>query len=295
MSITRRDFLRYAIAQAAVLGLSASDIGMLRKVLANPSAPSVVWLQGASCTGCSISFLDFVQTVAPANAADVLLNSINLVYHVTSMGPSGEMAIAQAKAAKNFVLVCEGSIPTAFSGLGCVQWTTGGVQYTHKQVVQDFASRASQIICVGQCASFGGIAASAPNPTGAQSIKQVTGKSTINIAGCPANPNWLIWAITQVLLGKPIAVDSSGRPTAIYSSTVHSKCPRRGTDETSSWGRDNRCLRELGCRGPETYANCPSVKWNNGQNWCVDGNMTCINCTSPSFPYSPMISPGSDD
>lgn len=289
MSISRRDFLKYAVAHAAVLGLSTSELGLLGRALANPAAPTVVWLQGASCTGCSVSFLDFVQAASPTNAADVLISTINLAFHVTSMGPSGDSAIALAKQAKNFVLVCEGAVPTAFGGHCCVQWTYKGVEYTHQQVAQDFANRAAQIVCVGQCACFGGMQAAAPNPSGAQSISVATGKTTINIAGCPANPNWTVWAITQILLGNTIAVDSSGRPTAIYGSTIHSQCPRRGNTAASFWGQDNRCMQDIGCRGPSTYANCPSVKWNNGQNWCVDANVACTNCTGTGFPYSPVL------
>ncbi|PKO18084.1 [NiFe] hydrogenase small subunit HydA [candidate division BRC1 bacterium HGW-BRC1-1] len=289
MNVSRRQFLQYAAAHAAILGMTISDLGMLGRALASPTAPTVVWLQGSSCTGCTISFLDFVQSAAPTNAAEVLINVINLAYHVTSMGPSGDTAVALAKQAKNFVLVCEGAVPTAFGGHCCVQWTYKGVEYTHQQVVQDFASRAAKIICVGQCACFGGIQAAAPNPSGAVRVSQATGKTTLNIAGCPAHPDWTVWAITQVLLGNTIAVDSNGRPTALYGTRVHSICPRREARDASFWGQDNRCMEDLGCRGPEAYANCPTVKWNNGQNWCVDANIACINCTGTGFPYSPII------
>jgi Ni,Fe-hydrogenase I small subunit len=43
------------------------------------------------------------------------------------------------------------------------------------------------------------------------------------------------------------------------------------------------CLLKLGCRGPETRANCPTVKWNDGTNWPVGAGHPCIGCTGRSF------------
>ena len=51
-----------------------------------------------------------------------------------------------------------------------------------------------------------------------------------------------------------------------------------------TFGVDNQCLIALGCNGPGTYAPCPSMKWNNGANWCVDANANCLGCVEPTFP-----------
>jgi hydrogenase small subunit len=34
----------------------------------------------------------------------------------------------------------------------------------------------------------------------------------------------------------------------------------------------------MGCKGPQTYTNCPVVRWNNKSNWCVDSGSPCIGC-----------------
>ena len=137
-------------------------------------------------------------------------------------------------------------------------------------------------IAVGTCASFGGVSAMTPNPTGVRSLSQAAGVATINVAGCPPHPAWIVWTIAQLLLGKSIPKDSNGRPTSIYGRTVHSQCPRRERDEAGSFGTSG-CLRELGCRGPQTYANCPNNLFNGGVNWCIGANAPCIGCTDPSF------------
>ena len=144
----------------------------------------------------------------------------------------------------------EGGVPTAFGGRACWAWTYNGVDVTFQQVVKDLSAKAAGILAVGTCASYGGIPAAGPNPTAVKSVKDVTGKTTINIAGCPPHPDWIVYVVAQLLLGKNIPVDSAGRPTALYNQTVHSQCPRNDNPES--------CLAPKGCRGPGTHANCPT-------------------------------------
>ena len=289
MTISRRDFLKYCGASAAVLGLTGTDLLRLEQVLANPSAPTVLWLHGSSCSGCSVSFLNYISGSDPADAGDIILNHINLAYHPVLMEAAGQNAAQAAYNAYNnyltnpYILVVEGSVPTAFSGRTCWPWTFNGVEETFQSAVTKFAGRAAKIVCAGTCSSFGGIPAAGANPTAAKSVKAVTGKTTINIPGCPPHPNWIAWTIVQLLLGRQISVDSYGRPTAIFAEDVHEHCPREDRRQDSVLGGTG-CLMGLGCRGPETHANCPTLKWNNGQSWCVDANAPCYGCTEPGFP-----------
>lgn len=288
-NISRRDFLKFCGIGAVSLGLSLSDLTLLKKVLANPNAPSVIWLQGAGCTGCSESLLNRVSTTTPKTAGDLLINSINLVYHPTLMSLAGQSAVEQAEAAYSkggYILAVEGGVPTAFNGYACAVWTYNNEEVTFQSAVLDLASKASKIICIGTCASWGGISAAPPNPTGVKGVKAVTGKTTINISGCPPHPDWIVWAIAQLLLGNNIALDSYGRPTALYSQKIHDKCPRKGKGEAETYGLDLMCLKDLGCRGPQTRASCLSQFWNNKVNWCIDANSPFIGCTEPTFPGS---------
>ena len=298
MKVSRRDFLKFLGASAATLGLSGTDLGRLQKVLASQTGPSVLWLQGAACTGCSESFLNRISSTDPKTAADVLIKSINLMYHPNLMALAGEDAVDQAEAAYNkggYVLAVEGGVPTALGGNTCWAWSVSGREVTFREVVTTLAGRASAILCVGTCASWGGIPAAPPNPTGVKGVRAVTGKNTINIAGCPPHPDWIVWAVVQLLLKNSITLDSYGRPRTLFSRTVHDRCPREERDEAHRFGVDNLCLEELGCRGPHTRGNCPTLLWNNRTNWCVDANALCIGCTDPQFPFTQLASPEADD
>ena len=285
--VSRRNFLKFCTASGVVLGLDPLDMTGLNRALANPNGPTVLWLQGSGCTGCTMSLLDYISPTAPTDIADVLINYINLAYHPNLIPAAGESAAAvidQAYQSGNYVLAVEGGIPTAFDGAACWAWTVNGRDVTFAEAVTQLAARAAAILCMGTCASWGGIPAAGPNPTGIVGVGAFTGRPTINIGGCPPHPNWMVWAIVQLLLGKSIAVDTYRRPTAIYGQKFHERCPLKETDEINTYGVPNRCLKALGCRGPETFANCDQIRWNNGVNWCIGAGAPCIGCTSPSFP-----------
>jgi len=60
--VTRREFLKWAGVFAAAYGLSSSLIPTIAKALEEKLAMHpIIWLQGGSCTGCSISFLNVVD------------------------------------------------------------------------------------------------------------------------------------------------------------------------------------------------------------------------------------------
>jgi hypothetical protein len=174
MNTTRRDFLKYCGISAGTLGLTATDLLHLEDVLGNPNGPSVLWLQGSG--------LHRVQRLAaqPDLAAvaddrrDLLINSINLVYHPNLSSTAGTTAVAALDAAYargGYVLAVEGGVPTAFGGAaGWLMTDAAGNDVTIAQAVRKYASRASAIVCMGTCAAWGGIPASKPNPTGVQSV-----------------------------------------------------------------------------------------------------------------------------
>ena len=291
--ISRRDFLRYCGISAAALGLSSLDLLNLKEALANPGAPSVIWLQGSSCTGCSVSFLNRISSTAPKTAAEILTNSINLIYHPNLMSVAGQSAAAIAEEAAvrgGHVLVVEGGIPTAFNGGACHAWTYNGADVTFADAVTKLSANAAAIIAVGACSAFGGIPA-VSKLTGVKSVNAHTGKQSINIAGCPPHPDWIAWTVVQLLLNNSIPLDSYGRPVYLFGKTIHDQCPRRTASEATAYGQQGRCLANLGCKGPITQGNCPTLKWNNGVNWCVDANATCIGCTNPDFPAH-VLMPG---
>ena len=99
MRIHRRQFLKYCIGSAAALGLPMTILGKLEVALAdNTSAlPMVIWLNAANCTGCTISLSNLFSDSGPTDIADLLFNTIDLVFHPTLMSAAGDLAVQQLK------------------------------------------------------------------------------------------------------------------------------------------------------------------------------------------------------
>lgn len=247
----------------------------------------ILWLQGSACSGCSISLLNRLSEEAPATIEDTLLEVVVLAYHPTLMVAAGELAISAAEALYqegDYLLVVEGGIPTAFGGGACPGWVVEGEEITFAAAVERFAERAAAIVCVGTCASWGGIAAAEPNPCAVVGTKELTGRTTLNISGCPAHPDWIVWGISQLLDHQRIEIDPYGRPYELYDIRLHDRCPRLLAQEADTPGQEGRCSRTIGCRGQICWGPCAVTPWNNGASWCVDANAPCIGCTEPDFP-----------
>src|SRR3972149_1476768 len=90
----------------------------------------VVWLQCATCTGCSVSALNSVSPTIKNLLVDEVIpgKTLNLRYHATLMAGAGDGAIeAMERTAQEdnggFILIVEGAVPTAQGG---VFWGLGG-------------------------------------------------------------------------------------------------------------------------------------------------------------------------
>ena len=319
MKVSRRDFLKYCTASAAAMGLGAGDIQKLEAALAGEGVPTLIWLHGSGCQGDSISFLnlfseDFALPGATLTLADVLISHVNLAYHTVVMSAAAQTAVTMANQANRkggYVLVLEGGVPTAFDGRACIIATDKGQELTYQQAITNLTDNAALVVCVGTCASFGGIPMSGPDleernpsqvvpcPDFVRSIDP--NKTIINIPGCPAHPEWIAWTVVQLILGNVPALDAFNRPQALYGNrtvdvhgmNIHENCPRNvnrggGNGYANTFGQDGKCLEHLGCRGPSTYSNCPSRKWHAGENgpvnWCVDCNGMCLGCVEEDFP-----------
>jgi hydrogenase small subunit len=81
-------------------------------------------------------------------------------------------------------------------------------------------------------------------------------------------------------------LDELGRPKLIFGQTIHDNCPRRGHFENGEFVKQfgtveevkQFCLYEVGCKGPQTFTNCPKVRWNRKASWCVESGAPCIGC-----------------
>ncbi len=286
--LSRRDFMKYCGALTATMGLSSAYVPKVAAALKSSARPPVVWLAMAECTGCAEATL---RTTYPW-IDTLLLDVISLDYNDTIMAPSGEAAEkslhdAVTKNTGKFILVVDGSIPTAANGnFG----TMGGK--TMVEVIKEIAPKALAVICIGTCSAYGGLPAASPNPGMAKSVSEITGLKTVNITGCPPNPiNFVGTIVNFLLFGKLPTLDDKGRPLFAYGQLVHDQCPRRShfdagefvTSFNSEEARKGYCLYQMGCKGPNTHNNCPAVKYNEGTSWPVQAGHPCIGCSEPDF------------
>lgn len=285
--ISRRDFMRYAAASAAALGLSNLDLGNAEKAMASATSPAVLWLSGSGCTGCSVSFLNAVNPTVD----QILLNSISLKYHSTLMAAAGDLAVSAASewaGSGGHILVVEGSIPTGAAERYCYVWDKNGQPVTMAAAVRELAAKAKHIVTVGTCAAYGGIPARYA-PAGAMGVGAFLGRPVVNLPGCPVHPDWLVGALVQLLAGKVPSLDGDGRPTAYFKiGTIHDRCPRKGQSPARSFADQTGCLKNLGCKGPRADADCDKRKWNNGQSYCIAANAVCTACIEKDFPAFPL-------
>jgi hydrogenase small subunit len=220
----------------------------------------------------------------------LILGLISLDYHETLMAAAGvaaEQARDAAVAKGGQLLIVEGSVPIGIPG-SC---TIGG--RTASDILTTAARGAAGIINVGTCSAFGGIPNAHPNPTGAVKVEDVvSGVPVVNLSGCPVNADNLTATIVHYLtFGAFPATDDFGRPLFAYGELIHNTCPRRGHFDAGQfaleWGdeghRNGWCLYRLGCKGPETSHNCPSVQYNDATSWPIAAGHGCVGCSEPHF------------
>ena len=293
--VSRRDFLRTCITATAMMGL---PFGMCEKVIAAVQAnkrPSVIWLHFQECTGCSEALL---RSSHPT-VASLIMDTISLDYHETLMAGSGreaEAALRNSMTANQgrYLLVVEGSIPTAQNGIFC---KVAGK--TALETLREAAAGAAAIISIGTCASFGGIPSVGPNPTGAVGVRDlIKDKPIVNVPGCPPNPYNLLSTLLYYLTFQRFPeLDALGRPKFAYGRKIHEHCERRPHFDAGrfaqAYGDDGHargyCLYKLGCKGPATYANCSVQRFNDVGAWPVSVGHPCIGCTEPDILFKRAI------
>ncbi|RLB44206.1 MAG: oxidoreductase [Deltaproteobacteria bacterium] len=287
--VSRRDFMKYCGMLTATLGLSSSFIPKVAEVFAAPKQrPPVIWLQFAECTGCSEALL---RTMYPW-MDELVLEILSVEYHETIMAAAGHQAeeILKSSVEKykgKFICVVEGAISTKDNG---VYGKIGGK--TFLEIAKEVCPKAAAVVCMGTCSSYGGVQAAAPNPGGYKGVGEALGIKTVNIPGCPPNPINLVGTVVNyLLLGKLPELDELGRPLFAYGKTIHDQCPRRSHYENDEFVEEfgseeaaqGYCLYKMGCKGPDTYNNCPIAKFNDGTSFPIEAGHPCIGCSEPDF------------
>ena len=319
--VTRRDFLKLCalLGVGAVVTLYSSEI---KRVVGQVAAEGggkihLIWLNLASDTGCTISMLqasnpDLIEAVENLGISadfwkaimtpDYDLGWVSAGYTQEDLSQVPLINAAFGNAPVD-VLVVEGTpqigTPHGSSqGYFCTTSTYNGSPVTGYDLLQRLAAKASYVVAVGQCSSFGGIPAASGNLTGAVSVKDALKQASVstkhpivNLPGCPANPDWTLVTLATVLQGIDPDLDNQGRPKAFFTSYIHDNCPRRDAYNRGQMAKtfDDPvgCFWDLGCKGPITQGSCAIKKWNGGTGFCTQAGPMCWGCMHPNFPDPP--------
>ena len=305
--VSRRRFLEFCGAIALSLGLSEALVPSIHEALAESvigktegRLKPVIWLELASCTGCTES----LASADTPDVATIVLDMISLTYAETLSAGAGfslEEAKEQTIEAGGYIVVIEGALMEG--------WDGNALKIANEKstdIVRHAASNCDAIICAGSCAVDGGWQAGAPNPGGAIGVQPFLKKSLedgsfvykvkpgelppiVNVPTCPANPEHIIAVLVDVLLvGKFPELNQYNMPTLLFGEYIHDNCPRRGHFENGEFvyqfgsveERKGYCLYPMGCKGPQTLSNCPIVRWNRRVSWCVEAGAPCAGCAT---------------
>ena len=77
MRISRREFLKAAAAATVAGKLTPAAFADLQRMMRGEGDPRVIWLQGAGCDGCAVSFLNSVHY---ATVDDLLVNTLDVEF-----------------------------------------------------------------------------------------------------------------------------------------------------------------------------------------------------------------------
>jgi len=273
----------------------------------------VLWLSaGLGCDGESVAMTSATNPSVEDLLDGVIPNMPNVVLHnqLLAFEVGDEFMQAWYDAEDGdldpFILVVEGAIGNEqINGDG--HWSGFGVNpfdgqpITVNEWIDRLAPKASAIMAVGTCATYGGVPAMKNNPTGAMGLPDYLGWGwrskadlpIVCIPGCPAQPDNMTGMLLELVLhigGMAPAplLDEQLRPEWMFARTTRESCTRAGFTEQGSfateYGADPRCLVKLGCKGPMVKCNVPARGWINGIGGCPNAGGICIGCTMPGFP-----------
>jgi hydrogenase small subunit len=297
---SRRDFIKVCSMAAGAVGLPAWAGEKMAEQVATGKKPSVIWLHFQECTGCTESLL---RTAHP-DLGSLILDLVSIDYHETLFAAAGHQIEAALhdtvrREKGKYILVVEGAIPRKDEGVYCV---VGGKKAT--DTLKALATDAAAIISLGSCASWGGVPSASPNPTDAVGVKDILPEAfkagkIVTLPGCPANPYNLLGTVLQYATFKTLPrLDDKARPLFAYARVIHDDCPRRAHFDNGRFAQAfgdpghaaGWCLYKLGCKGPQTHANCSLLHFCEVPGaWPIGIGHPCIGCTEQGIVFNVPI------
>lgn len=271
-----------------------------------PRTANVLWLQGQTDAGCSMSMMNVQQPdlYGAMNEFDFDFGYMNTINPTSGPEVLDKLEKFEQGDLPLDVLIVEGSVPTGPDGTGmaCLIGSKSVMEW-----VEMLAPKAEFVVAAGTCAAFGNIPAAGPNPTDAtglqfhrrerggllgEEFRSNAGLPVVNISGCPVHPDWVIQSLGALLSGEDLSLDEYNRPKTFFDDiTVHQGCPRNEHYEYKEAAEefgDQGCLYlDMGCEGPNTHAPCNRDKWNRQKSLTQVG-IPCHGCNQPDFPEAQM-------
>ena len=288
MHITRRDFIKYAGASAAALGLSRWQIDERRP---HPGCRR----QAAGHLAERLGLHRLLGLAAQRRQPDHRPGAAE--HHQPAVPPNvmaaaGDLAVSAARstaAAGGYILVVEGAIPTGQRRASTATSGTRAATVTMASAVTSLAANGRPRRRRRHLRRVRRHSAQQPRGRG-PGRRRLSGSCGGEPARLPSHPDWIIGSAGPA----PRRHAAGARRLRPAQGLLHAAAdpralpaPRDGR-KRDSFGQDGLCLKELGCKGPTTHADCDSRDWNNGQNWCIGANGLCIGCTEPNFPAFPL-------
>ena len=258
---------------------------------------TLLWLQGGACSGNTMSFFNAEE---PSMCDLVTDFGIEILWHPSlgmALGDGLQAILANITAGRQplDVLVFEGTVILGPGGSGRMNMFAGQPMKTW---LQQLAPLARYVVAIGDCACWGGIPATPPNPTDStglqfhktraggflgRNFRGQAGLPVINIAGCPAHPDWITQILVALVTGRAddVLLDTMQRPKTFFATFTQAGCPRTQHHHYKigfEFGQRAGCMfYDYGCRGPMTHSPCNRILWNRQSSKTRVG-MPCIGC-----------------
>ncbi|MFH2131285.1 MAG: hydrogenase small subunit [bacterium] len=292
--ISRREALRklyqIAVSVGATSFLTFDDL-LQASQRTNP-VPSVVWLHGSSCTGCTCSLLNIEEVPL----VQLITQFMDLTFHPDISSATGEQVVsiltALLESDRKFILLFEGGLPVDLPH-ACLM-----ADRPMSEWVSRLGNKAEAAIAIGTCAALGGIPKMAGTLTGSHTLSEFFKKEgistpVINLPTCPIKPEHLVYTLLYYSkFKKPPEMDAMNRPKTFFGKTVHERCIYYADFQEDNFAKrigEDGCLFKLGCQGPITYNDCLINGFNSNTNICIRAGHPCIGCASVQFPRKIMM------
>lgn len=293
--VNRREALKQIYR--AIVAAGAASLVSYRDLLAAVSQtpdqrPTVVWMHGTSCTGCSCSFLDIDQVPV----VDILTKFTNMAYHPDVSLATGNQVTdildRLLSSSQGYIFVLEGGIPVGMPH-ACIMGERPMTEW-----VQALASRATACIAAGTCAALGGIPKMHGTVTGSMTLDEFLvhkeiDKPVVNLPNCPMKPEHFVYTVLHLVqTGRLPDLDESNRPLRFFSHTNHERCILYADFQEKRFATrigEPGCLLKLGCQGPTTKSDCLVLGHNGNTNTCIRSGHPCVGCASEQFPRQIML------